>query len=132
MQLGIISIIINAILATIAFVSCVGAIKASNKATESEFYARKDKVKEIRKMFEQLYIGDDHTLKFDIDLTSVSYDYLNELDDICKRFPYKLIAGSDIADHIKFVKDHKNAFEKAVGSLSKSHDLEKTMNKLYP
>ena len=136
MQLEIISIIINAILTTITLVSCVGAIKASKRANkfsiESEFYARLDKVQEIWKRFEQIYSSDDYTLKFVDELNSASYDLLNEIDNICKRFPYELIEGSEIANHIKFVKDHKDDFEKAVGSLSKSPDLEKTMNKLYP
>ena len=121
---------IDIILALISLVSCVISVIMARislaNTREIEFYSRKDKLREIRNSIMELKKSEDYTDAYEDDLDRLTHDYLDEIDEICKRFSEKLILASDIKNDLIFIKGNPKYF----GDLTLSPHLKKFLSKI--
>ena len=124
---------VEVIMALISLVSCIIAIisafiawKNSRSGRESEFYCRKDKLIKIRDEILVLNDSTDYSDNYVNRLSLLIHNYVDELDDICKRFPYKMIIQSDLENDLIYIKNHPDYF----GDIYQSPNLKKALDKL--
>ena len=121
---------IEILLAAISLISCVVSVISARitikNTKETEFYSRKDKVREIRNGIMDLSRSEDYTENYVDSLERLSHDYLDELDGICKRFSEKTILDSDIKNDLIFIKGNPKYFS----DLTLSPHLKKFLSKI--
>ncbi len=121
---------IEVIAALISLGSCIIAVISARSAwknsRETEFYHRKDILIKIRDEILGMKRLSDYNSEFTDRLSQLTHNYVDELDDICKRFPYEMIIDSDIKNDLDDIKDNPDDY----GDISKSYYLKNTLDKL--
>ncbi len=95
-----VSTIVNIVSACISFLSFIGTIITASitihKTERHKFYEAQEKLLQLRNSFIELYTDGNYNAEHLAKHSVRKHDYLNSLDDICRRFPRRWILDSDI------------------------------------
>lgn len=122
-----VSTIVNIVSACISFLSFIGTIITASitihKTERHKFYEAQEKLLERRNSLIELNMDDNYNTEHLNKYSLCEHNYLNCLDDICKRFSRRWILNSDIKIDLLIVK--KNMSEK----IEQSPSLQKTLKR---
>lgn len=95
-----VSTIVSIVSACISFFSFIGTIITASitiyKTDRHKFYEAQEKLLQLRNSFIELHADNNYNAEHLAKHSIRIHDYLNYLDDICRRFPRRWILNSDI------------------------------------